>query len=169
MEQLSIGEVARRTGLRTSAIRYYEDAGVLPPPPRVNGRRRYGPEAVRTIGVLRFAQQAGFTLDEVRTLFHGFGAETPLHERWEALAQAKLRDLDALIARAHGMRRAIEAGLGCGCVRVEDCVLPDHDHAGDGDPYPVRYAGSPPARPRASSRSRSRPATSRSKPRSEGS
>jgi MerR family redox-sensitive transcriptional activator SoxR len=120
---LTIGEVARRTGIRTSALRYYEDAGVIPRPRRVNGRRRYDLEVVRLVGVLRFAQQAGFTLEEVRTLFHGFGAEVPLGERWEALARSKLRELDALVARAARMRRAIEAGLACGCVRIEDCVV----------------------------------------------
>lgn len=84
--------------------------------------------------MLRFAQQAGFTLDEIRTLFHGFGAETPLRERWEALAEAKLRELDELIARAERMKRAIRAGLACGCVRVEDCVLPSGFSAMAGTP-----------------------------------
>ena len=126
---LSIGEVARRSGLRTSAVRYYEDAGLLPRPVRVNGRRRYTSGIVRVLGVLQFAQRAGFTLDEIRTLFHGFGGETPLNERWEAMAQAKLRELDELIARAEQMKRAISAGLACGCVRVEDCVLPESSDA----------------------------------------
>ena len=123
MHEMTIGEVAKRTGLRTSALRYYEDAGVLPPPKRVNGRRLYGEEAVRVVEVLRFAQRAGFTLDEIRTLFHGFGADTPLNERWDALAKTKVAELDALIERATRMKRAILAGLGCGCVRVEDCVV----------------------------------------------
>lgn len=123
MEELSIGEVARRTGVPASALRYYEDAGLLPAPRRVSGRRRYDPEVVRRVQVLRFAQQAGFTLAEIRTLFHGFGAETPLGERWAALAAAKLVELDALVARAARMRRAIEAGLACGCARMEDCNL----------------------------------------------
>ena len=123
MPEMTIGEVAKRTGLRTSALRYYEDAGVLPPPRRVNGRRLYGEEAVRVVEVLRFAQRAGFTLDEIRTLFHGFGADTPLNERWDSLAKAKVAELDALIERAARMKQAILAGLGCGCVRVEDCVV----------------------------------------------
>ena len=131
---MTIGEVAKRTGLRTSALRYYEDAGVLPAPKRVNGRRLYGEESVRVVEVLRFAQRAGFTLDEIRTLFHGFGADTPLNERWDALAKAKVAELDALIERATRMKRAILAGLGCGCVRVEDCVVdaggPDRASAG---------------------------------------
>lgn len=123
MDGMTIGEVARRAGVKTSALRYYEEVGILPPPRRVNGRRRYDPVAVRMLDVLRFAQRAGFTLEEIRTLFHGFGAETPLSERWEALARAKLRELDELIERAARMRRAIETGLGCGCVRLEDCVV----------------------------------------------
>jgi MerR family redox-sensitive transcriptional activator SoxR len=123
MEELSIGKVARRTGVAASALRYYEDAGLLPPPRRVGGQRRYGPEVLRRVEVLRCAQQAGFTLAEIRTLFHGFGAGTPLGERWNTLAHAKLRELDALIARAGQMKRAILAGMACGCVRLEDCVL----------------------------------------------
>lgn len=123
MEELSIGEVARRTGVAASALRYYEDAGLLPAPRRVGGRRRYDPEVLRRVEVLRCAQQAGFTLAEIRTLFHGYGAETPLGERWNALAHAKLRELDQLIARAGQMKQAIQTGMACGCVRLEDCVL----------------------------------------------
>ena len=123
MEELSIGEVARRTGVRASALRYYEEVGLLPRPKRVNGRRKYGLETLRVVQVLLFAQQAGFTLEEIRTLFHGFGADTPLSERWEALARDKVRELDLLIARAERMKAAIRAGLSCGCVRVEDCVI----------------------------------------------
>src|SRR5882757_6660622 len=77
MRQLSIGEVARRTGIRTSALRYYEETGILPTPARVSGRRCYDTDAIRRVDVLRFAQQAGFTLREIKTLFHGFGADTP--------------------------------------------------------------------------------------------
>jgi MerR family redox-sensitive transcriptional activator SoxR len=121
--ELTIGEVAKRTGVRTSALRFYEEAGVLPPPERVNGRRRYGANAVRRVEVLRFAQGAGFTLAEIRTLFHRFGADSPLGERWAALAGAKLAELDALVARAARMRSAIEAGLACGCARMEDCTV----------------------------------------------
>jgi MerR family transcriptional regulator, redox-sensitive transcriptional activator SoxR len=123
MSDLTIGQVARTTGMRTSALRYYEEVGILPAARRVNGRRRYDPVVVRMLEVLRFAQAAGFTLDEIRTLFHGFGAETPLHDRWQALAEAKIRELDELIGRALQMKQAIVAGLGCGCVRLEDCII----------------------------------------------
>jgi MerR family transcriptional regulator, redox-sensitive transcriptional activator SoxR len=123
MRQLSIGEVARRTGIRPSALRYYEEAGILPTPARVSGRRCYDADAIRRVDVLRFAQQAGFTLQEIKTLFHGLGAKTPLSARWKSLAQGKLRELDALAERVQRMRRALELGLKCGCVRIEDCSL----------------------------------------------
>lgn len=123
MDALSIGEVARRTGVPASALRYWEDAGLLPAPRRVSGRRRYDAQVLRRVQVLRFAQQAGFTLAEIRTLFHGFGAGTPLGERWNTLARTKLRELDELVARAGRMKAAIQAGMECGCVRMEDCIL----------------------------------------------
>lgn len=127
MVLISIGAVARKTGIRASALRFYEELGVLPAPTRMSGRRYYGPEAVQRIGVLRFAQQAGFTLEEIKTLFHGFGPETTLSERWHALASAKFAELDVLAKRIQRMRRALAIGLKCGCARIEDCVLSPAD------------------------------------------
>jgi MerR family redox-sensitive transcriptional activator SoxR len=137
MKTYSIGETAKRTGVRTSALRYYEDAGILPAPARSGGRRFYDSDAIRRIDVLRFAQQAGFTLDEIKTLFHGFGAETPLSTRWQSLARAKLTELDLLSKRIKRMRRALELGLKCGCVRIEDCSLSPRDAQ---DAKPARAA-----------------------------
>lgn len=123
MKMLSIGEVARRTGLRPSALRYYEEAGILPEPARVSGQRRYDVSVVRHIDVLQFAQQSGFTLGEIKTLFHGFASETPLSARWKALARTKLQELDLRAKRIRRMRRALMRSLQCGCVRIEDCRL----------------------------------------------
>lgn len=119
--ELTIGEVAREAGLRTSAVRYYESVGVLPSPKRVNGQRRFGREVVRLLGTVRFAQQAGFTVAEIRTLFHGFGADVPPSARWRSLASQKLEELDALVARAERMRLALQTAMRCGCLRIEDC------------------------------------------------
>jgi MerR family transcriptional regulator, redox-sensitive transcriptional activator SoxR len=143
MKPLSIGEVAKRTGVRTSALRYYEEAGILPAPARVSGRRRYDADTIHRIDVLRFAQQAGFTLEEIKTLFHGFGAETPLSTRWRSLAHAKLRELDLHAKRIRRMRRALELGLKCGCIRIEDCTLSPADvQDGNGRRVKARCDGS---------------------------
>lgn len=127
MKTYSIGEIAKRTGLRTSALRYYEEAGILPAAARSAGRRFYDADAIRRIDVLRFAQQAGFTLDEIKILLRGFGVDTPLSARWQSLARAKLAELDALAKRIKRMKRALELGLKCGCVRIEDCSLSPKD------------------------------------------
>ena len=123
MEDLTIGEVARRAGVRTSTLRYYESIGLLPAPRRANGRRRYAPAAVQMLGVIQLAQQAGFTIAEIQTLLHGFAAETPPAERWRPLAEHKLGEIDALIARAQHMKQILEALLQCGCLRLEECSL----------------------------------------------
>lgn len=122
MEDLTIGEVARRAGVRTSALRYYEEAGILPPAPRINGRRHYNEDLVSLIEVAKFAQSVGFSLAEIRQLFSGMEGRKSLQTHWRPLARAKLEELDRVIARALQMKRAIETGLECGCIRVEDCL-----------------------------------------------
>jgi MerR family redox-sensitive transcriptional activator SoxR len=127
VEGTSIGEVARRAGVRPSALRYYERVGVLPSPGRENGRRRYGGEALREaldrLAVVRVAQRAGFTIAEIRTLLDGFSEDTPPSERWRVLAQDKLPEVEALVERALGMRDLLERGLRCGCLSLEGCAL----------------------------------------------
>jgi MerR family transcriptional regulator, redox-sensitive transcriptional activator SoxR len=123
MGQMTIGEAARRAGVRPSALRYYESVGVLPAPRRVNGRRRYESEVLELLAVVRIAQQAGFTMSEIRTLLHGFSADTPPSARWRTLAREKLPEVEALIERALGMKRLLERGLRCDCLRLEDCAL----------------------------------------------
>jgi MerR family transcriptional regulator, redox-sensitive transcriptional activator SoxR len=127
VESMSIGEVARSAGVRPSAMRYYEGVGLLPPPERENGRRRYDGEVLREVldrlAVVRVAQQAGFTISEIRTLLDGFSEDTPPSERWRVLAREKLTEVDALIERALGMKDLLERGLRCECLSLEDCAL----------------------------------------------
>ena len=120
MDGLTIGEVARRAGLATSAIRYYERLGLLPAPERVSGQRRYEPDVLRWLAMIEVAQQAGFTLAETRTLLDGFSSEESPSAQWQALARSKLDEVDALITRAQSMRRLLEEGLRCECLRLTD-------------------------------------------------
>jgi len=123
MEDLAIGEVARRAGIRPSTLRFYESISLLPQPRRVSGRRRYDESTVQMLKVIQLAQQAGFTVAEIQTLLHGFEPDTPPAARWHPLARQKLRELDALIERAQHMRHILETGLNCGCLRLEDCAI----------------------------------------------
>jgi MerR family redox-sensitive transcriptional activator SoxR len=123
MALLGIGEVARRAALRPSALRYYEAAGLLPRAARVSGQRRYDADILRRLDLLRFAQQAGFTLREIKTLLYGPRPENKLSERWQTLARKKLTELDTMAQRMQRMREALELSLQCGCSRVEECLL----------------------------------------------
>ena len=123
MSGLTIGQVARLAGLATSAIRFYEEAGLLPPPPRVNGRRRYDASVVQRLAVIQYGQQAGFKLDEIRALFFGFAAGTHPNVRWEELARRKLDELQAQRARIEMMEGLLREGLGCGCLTIEQCTV----------------------------------------------
>src|SRR5215211_5319260 len=123
----TIGEVARRAGVRPSKLRYYEGISMLPSPERANGRRRYDAEVLREVlnrlAIVRVAQQAGFTIAEIRMLLDGFSEDTPPSERWRVLAREKLPEVEALIGRAQGMKSLLERGLECECLRLEDCAL----------------------------------------------
>jgi MerR family redox-sensitive transcriptional activator SoxR len=121
MKLLSIGEVARQVNLATSAIRYYESIGLLPEPPRVSGQRRYPPDALQRLQMIRAAQEIGFSLAEIKTLLDGFSPQTPPSARWQSLAEAKLPEVEALIAQATLLKRVLERGLNCECVTLEAC------------------------------------------------
>ena len=130
MDGLLIGEVAQQTGLQPSALRYYERIGLVPPPQRQSGRRRYDPSVVQLVRVILLAKQVGFSMAEIQMLLHGFSPDTPPSDRWEAMAHAKLADVAAQIAGLRRMERLLQQGLGCGCLRLEECVVV-LDHGGD--------------------------------------
>jgi MerR family redox-sensitive transcriptional activator SoxR len=118
---MTIGEVARRTGLQASAIRYYEKIGLLPKTRRIGGQRRYETSVLNCLEVIDVARSAGFRIEEIRHLFHGFGKGTPAFRRWELLAQRKITEMDELIARAKKMKRLLEKADRCKCLDLEDC------------------------------------------------
>jgi MerR family transcriptional regulator, redox-sensitive transcriptional activator SoxR len=123
VSDLTIGEIAHRVGIATSAIRYYEEIGLLPPPSRVNGRRRYDPSTLQRLRVIERAQQAGFTLSEIRELFFGFAAGTHPTDRWAALARRKLDELEEQRKRIQSMQKLLRDGLRCGCLTIEQCTV----------------------------------------------
>jgi MerR family redox-sensitive transcriptional activator SoxR len=118
---LSIGEVARRAGLRPSALRYYEQVGLLAPQLRANGRRCYDPDVLNTLALIAYAKGAGFTIADTRQLLRGFEAQVPAPERWRTIAERKEQELDALIARAQEMKQSLQRVLHCRCNSVRQC------------------------------------------------
>jgi MerR family redox-sensitive transcriptional activator SoxR len=128
---LTIGEVARQAGLRTSAIRFYESVGLLPPPERrVGGQRRYEPAVLDWLVRIQVAQRAGLTIEEIRELFAGLAHGATLSTEWRALAERKLPEVRALIRRAQEVESWLEDGLRCDCLDLMQCTVTDHELAG---------------------------------------
>jgi MerR family redox-sensitive transcriptional activator SoxR len=122
MSRLSISTVARQMRLRPSAIRYYEKLGILPPPERVSGQRRYDRTVLYRLAVIQQARQAGFGLDEIRVLFFGFEGGTRAEARWRKLADRKLTELDELTIQIQAMRALLKKMKAkCHCDTLETC------------------------------------------------
>jgi MerR family redox-sensitive transcriptional activator SoxR len=119
--ELTIGEVARQAGLRTSAVRYYESIGLLPVARRVHGQRRYSPATIQLLSVIRLAQQAGFRVAEIQLLLHGQPSGATPAERWRPLVERKIDEIDALIAYARQTRGLLEQLASCDCEALEQC------------------------------------------------
>jgi MerR family redox-sensitive transcriptional activator SoxR len=120
--ELSIGEVAARAGLNTSALRYYERVGLLRAPRRFGGRRVYDEDVFESLALIQLAQDAGFTVAETRVLMHGFDRATPPSQRWRSLAETKLEEIAIRIARAERMRELLQRLMRCQCQNLGDCV-----------------------------------------------
>jgi DNA-binding transcriptional MerR regulator len=118
-EQLTIGELASRTGVATSALRYWEELGLLPAPARVSGQRRYPPSAVGLVGVVLLLRDAGFTLREVEAFVAS--RLRAADDDWRELYQRKLTELDQRIAQAQAARTALTHGLACPHKDILEC------------------------------------------------
>ena len=107
---LTIGELARRAGVATSALRYYEELALLPKPARISGQRRYPESAVVLVGIILLLRDVGFSLAEQKALM---ASRAVALDDWQQLAQHKLAELDDQIAKAETAREAIDHALRC--------------------------------------------------------
>jgi len=107
---LSIGELARRAGVATSALRYWEELGLLPAAARISGQRRYPESAAGLVGIILLLRDVGFSLAEQKA-FMASRAVGP--GDWQCLARRKLAELDDQIAKAQTARQAIDHALRC--------------------------------------------------------
>ena len=118
MAGMSIGEVARKMGLRSSAIRYYERLGLIPKaPPRVSGRRRYDERVLERLAMVRFAKHVGFSIAEIKVLLRGVDGRPP-PERWHKLAAEKVAQVDAFVAQARTIRKLLSETLDFQCPKL---------------------------------------------------
>ena len=121
--QLTIGEVARRAGVATSSIRYYESIGLLPEPGRLHGQRRYEPEVLGKLAFVDVAQNAGFKLEEIKQLMQAVDGANGMADQVRALSRRKLAEVEEMLGRAKAMKGWLEVANSCDCETPAECAL----------------------------------------------
>jgi len=121
MAGFPISHVARETHLRPSTLRYYEQIGLLPEPPRVSGQRRYDQTALHRLTLVSRARQLGFSLREIRQLLVEFPAEASAGARWTTIASRKLTEVNGLLDRLQAMQTELERIQHCSCGTLDEC------------------------------------------------
>jgi MerR family redox-sensitive transcriptional activator SoxR len=141
-DELTVGELARRSGVATSALRFYESRGLIESVRTPSGHRRYLRSVIRRVAFVVFAQRVGLSLDEV-------GAELPRNripqaEDWAKLSGSWSRRIDARIAELERLKSGLTGCISCGCLSLERCQLsnPGDRNARHG-PGPVYWGGLP--------------------------
>lgn len=121
---LTIGEVARRTGLSVSAIRFYEAKGLVEPIRTGGNQRRFLRSDIRRVSFIRIAQQLGLTLGEIdetlRALPQG---RTPTARDWRTISETIRARIEARIAELERTRERLDGCIGCGCLSLEKCAI----------------------------------------------
>jgi MerR family redox-sensitive transcriptional activator SoxR len=130
-ELLAIGEVATRAGLAPSALRFYEDQGLIRSSRNAGGQRRYHRDVLRRVAFIRVAQRVGLRLEEIRAALEELPAErTPNPKDWARLSRAWRPRLDEQIAVLERLRDDLTSCIGCGCLSFRTCALYNpHDAA----------------------------------------
>lgn len=129
---LSIGEVAARSGVATSALRFYEAQGLLASRRTSGNQRRYERAVLRRVALIRAGRAAGIPLERIRTALDTLPAgRTPTRRDWERLSRVWRTDLDEQIATLHAVRDRLTTCIGCGCLSIDACTLlnPDDEAA----------------------------------------
>jgi MerR family redox-sensitive transcriptional activator SoxR len=141
---LAIGAVAERTGVATSALRYYESQGLITSTRSEGGQRRYSRDVIRRVSFIRIAQEVGLTLDEIREALDALpDGRAPTEKDWHRLSTSWRPRLDEQIAVLERLRDRLDACIGCGCLSLKVCrIVNPGDVAGADGPGP-RYVLSP--------------------------
>jgi MerR family redox-sensitive transcriptional activator SoxR len=133
--QLTIGEVAARSGVAASAIRFYESQGLIASERTSGNQRRYERAVLRRIALIQAGKAAGIPLDDIRAALGTLPAHrTPTRRDWERFSRGWRDDLDRRIATLQAIRNRMTTCIGCGCLSIDKCDLlnPDDEAAGKG-------------------------------------
>ncbi len=140
VKRFTIGEIGRRTGVATSALRFYEERGLIHSERNTAGHRRYHADVMRRVSFIRTAQRVGLSLDEIGDALASLPDQrTPTAKDWDHLASSWRPRLDDQIALLTRLRDQLDGCIGCGCLSLASCGLWNPDDAaaelGDGPRY----------------------------------
>lgn len=143
---LTIGDVSARTGLAVSAIRYYEEMGLVSPGRNAGGQRRFARSDIRRLSFVMIAQEFGFTLPEIRAVLDRLPDDRAPNKRdWSRISLGFRARLDARIAAMQNLRDRLDGCIGCGCLSLATCKLYNaDDHAGRNGAGPRYLMGDAP-------------------------
>ena len=143
---LSIGQVAERTGLAVSAIRFYETQGLVDSERSPAGHRRFRRSTIRRLSFIQACQRLGYSLDEIREQLEQLpNGRTPTEADWTKLASSFRRDIDERIAGLVALRDRLDGCIGCGCLSMQRCAMWNADDiAGSLGPGPRWLLGDKP-------------------------
>jgi MerR family redox-sensitive transcriptional activator SoxR len=144
---LTIGEVARRSGVAASALRFYEDRGLIASERAGSGHRRYRRPVLRRIAFIVFAQRVGLTLDEIAVELAKLPTDrAPTRRDWSRLSRGWAARIDGRIAELERLKRGLTECIGCGCLSLDRCRLANpRDSAAGLGPGPRYWIGDRPA------------------------
>jgi MerR family redox-sensitive transcriptional activator SoxR len=143
MTELTIGELSERSGIATSAIRYYEERGLVWSRRTPGNQRRYERPMLRRLAFIRTAQRVGLTLEEIEEALSTLpSSRTPTKADWTRLSRGWRPRLDAQIAQLERLRDTLDSCIGCGCLSLQRCNLSNPgDLVADRGPGPVLLEG----------------------------
>lgn len=125
---MTIGEVSRRSGVASSALRFYEQRGLISAERAGSGHRRFGRAVLRRVAFIVFAQRVGLTLDEIAAeLAELPGDRAPTRRDWSRLSARWTSRIDARIAELERLRAGLTECIGCGCLSLDRCALANRD------------------------------------------
>ena len=145
-ELLTIGEVARRSGVAASALRFYEERGLIASERAGSGHRRYPRSVLRRVAFIVFAQRIGLTLDEIGTELAKLPPDrAPTRRDWSRLSSGWSARIDDRIAELQRLKSGLTECIGCGCLSLERCQLSNpRDRAASLGPGPRYWIGDRP-------------------------
>ncbi len=142
---LTIGEIAERSGVAASALRFYEERGLITAERAPSGHRRYPRAVLRLVAFIVFAQRVGLTLEEIRTELDTLpDGRVPNRRDWSRLSSSWSTRIDARIAELERLRAGLAECIGCGCLSLDRCAYANPgDRAGAAGPGPRYWIGDP--------------------------